>query len=128
MNLNQVTLPVHDVPASVQFYERMGFVLIVSSPHYARFECPEGDSTFSVHLSDHRLQENGTVVYFECASLDRTVESLEAIGFSFSQRAADQPWLWREARLSDPSGNVICLFSAGENRKNPPWRVSRAVV
>ena len=32
-------------------------------------------------------------------------------------------WLWREARLVDPSGNVICLYHAGENRLNPPWRV-----
>ena len=37
--------------------------------------------------------------------------------------AVDQPWLWREARLQDPSGNVICRYHAGENRLNPPWRV-----
>lgn len=128
MNLNQVTLPTDDVLASVQFYERMGFALIVSSPHYARFECPEGDATFSVHLADRPLQESGVVVYFECANVDRTVESLEALGLSFSQRATDQPWLWREARLRDPAGNVICLFSARENRKNPPWRVPGTAV
>lgn len=127
MNLNQVTLPAHDVGASVQFYERMGFTLIVRSPHYARFECPEGDATFSVHQVDHGVQDNGAVVYFECGNLDRTVVSLEALGFSFLQRATDQPWLWREARLRDPAGNVICLFSAGANRKNPPWRI-RATV
>lgn len=128
MNLNQVTLPAYDVRASVQFYERMGFALIVSSPHYARFECSEGDSTFSVHLAQRGLQANGVVVYFECANVDHKVESLEALGFSFSQPATDQPWLWREARLTDPAGNVICLFSAGENRKNPPWRVPRGAV
>jgi catechol 2,3-dioxygenase-like lactoylglutathione lyase family enzyme len=128
VNLNQVTLPTHDVGASAQFYERMGFVLVVSSPHYARFACPEGDATFSVHLSERLLQESGVVVYFECADLDRKVESLEALGFSFSQPVSDQPWLWREARLRDPAGNVICLFSAGENRKNPPWRVRRDAV
>ena len=128
MNLNQVTLPTYAVRASVQFSERLGFAPFVSSPHYARFECPDGDSTLSVHLADHRLQESGVVVYFECANLDCTVKSLEALGFSFSQRATDQPWLWREARLRDPAGNVICLFSAGENRKNPPWRVPRGAV
>lgn len=128
MNLNQVTLPTHDVRGSAQFYERMGFVLVVSSPHYARFECPEGDATFSVHLADRPSQESGVVVYFECANLDDKVKSLEALGFSFSQPATEQPWLWREARLRDPAGNVICLFSAGENRKNPPWRVRRDAV
>ena len=29
------------------------------------------------------------------------------------------------AYLRDPAGNLICLFWAGENRKNPPWRVQR---
>lgn len=38
----------------------------------------------------------------------------------------DERWLWREARLPDPSGNVICLYWAGVNRLNPPWRVGKA--
>jgi hydroxymethylpyrimidine/phosphomethylpyrimidine kinase len=33
------------------------------------------------------------------------------------------PWLWREARLRDPSGNEICLYHAGANRRFPPWRI-----
>ena len=124
VNLNQVTLPSHDVSESVRFYERMGFAVIVRSPHYARFACPEGESTFSVHSSEGRGGGGGVVIYFECADLDAKVSSLRAAGFSFSQLPADQPWLWREARLSDPFGNEICLFWAGQNRKNPPWRVS----
>lgn len=32
MNLNQVTLPAHDLIVSVAFYRRMGFRLIVDSP------------------------------------------------------------------------------------------------
>lgn len=124
MNLNQVTLPATDIAASVAFYQRMGFTLIVSSPHYARFECPEGDATFSVHLAEHPCEDSGVVVYFECADLDRQVESLQARGLQFSTPPTDERWLWREARLSDPAGNVICLFRAGENRKNPPWRVT----
>ena len=52
MNLNQVTVPSLDVAASVTFYRRLGLVQIVDAPHYARFECPEGDSTFSVHLAE----------------------------------------------------------------------------
>ena len=35
----------------------------------------------------------------------------------------DQDWLWREARLADPSGNIICIYHAGENRRFPPWRI-----
>ena len=36
----------------------------------------------------------------------------------------DRDWLWREARLTDPSGNVICIYHAGENRRFPPWRIA----
>jgi hypothetical protein len=63
-------------------------------------------------------------VYFECYDLDSRVQQLLAAGFKFTQLPVDERWLWREARLVDPSGNVICLFRAGDNRKNPPWRVA----
>lgn len=112
------------MPTSLAFYERMGFKLIVSSPRYARFECPQGDSTFSIHQVDQRSGDTGVVVYFECDDLDGKVASLLAGGYAFTRLPADERWLWREARLNDPAGNVICLYQAGENRKNPPWRVT----
>ncbi len=125
MNLNQVTLPATDFDRSVAFYRDMGFTLIVHSPpRYARFECPEGDSTFSLHSVDASVASTGVVVYFECADLDARVERLLAAGFKFTQLPTEERWLWREARLNDPSGNAICLFWAGTNRKNPPWRVA----
>ena len=65
-------------------------------------------------------------VYFDhnaTTPLDDQVARLEAKGLQFTQLPRDERWLWREARLSDPSGNVICLYHAGENRLNPPWRV-----
>ena len=123
MDLNQVTLPSVDILASVEFYHRMGFELIVSSGHYARFRATVGDATFSVHAVDALTDEPRTVIYFECAALDRQVEALQALGFLFIQEPRDEPWLWREARLTDPAGNVICLYHAGVNRLNPPWRV-----
>ena len=126
MNLNQVTLPAVDVDASVAFYKGIGFTLIVLSPHYARFECPEGDATFSVHRSDAPLSSNGVVVYFECSDLDARVVELQKRDFVFTKLPTDERWLWREARLQDPSGNTLCLFWAGQNRKNPPWRVPAA--
>jgi predicted enzyme related to lactoylglutathione lyase len=123
MRLNQVTVPALNVAASVQFYVDLGLNLIVSSSHYARFECPDGDSTFSVHLSDARSTGGAAVVYFECSDLDASVARLKAHGVSFTQEPKDQPWLWREARLQDPAGNEICLYWAGENRRYPPWRI-----
>jgi predicted enzyme related to lactoylglutathione lyase len=124
VNLNQVTLPVAELDRAVAFYRDMGFTLIVHAPpRYARFECPAGEATFSLHASDHAGGDTGVVVYFECDDLDERVERLRAAGFAFTQLPTDEPWLWREARLADPSGNVVCLFRAGDNRRNPPWRL-----
>lgn len=123
MDLNQVTLPALDVAASVAFYRRMGFELVVDAPHYARFRATVGPATFSVHAVEALAATPGTIVYFECQALDQQVAELRARGLHFSQEPRDEPWLWREARLVDPSGNVICLYQAGENRLNPPWRV-----
>jgi catechol 2,3-dioxygenase-like lactoylglutathione lyase family enzyme len=123
MNLNQVTLPTLDIAASVAFYRAMGFELIVDEPHYARFKSTTGNATFSVHAIQALAEQPKTVIYFECLSLDQQVAELKAKGLRFIQEPKDEPWLWREARLLDPSGNIICLYHAGENRLNPPWRV-----
>lgn len=123
MRLNQVTVTVTDVPRAIEFYVKLGLQLIVhTSDDYARFLCPNGGSTFSVHRSD-TPPAGGTVVYFECEDLDQRVAALQALGLRFDREPANQPWLWREAYLSDPDGNSLCLFWAGENRLNPPWRL-----
>jgi catechol 2,3-dioxygenase-like lactoylglutathione lyase family enzyme len=121
MNLNQVTVAVRDVTRAVAFYELLGLMLIVRSPHYARFECGDGAS-FSVHLAQD-VPAAHTVVYFERADLDEYVAQLVARGVQFESLPQDMPWLWREARLRDPDGNPLCLYWAGENRLHPPWRV-----
>ena len=124
MNLNQVTVPSVDLTKSVSFYERLGLKLIVSSlPHYARFACPDGDSTFSVHRTEELPSGDGVYVYFECENLDEHVDVLLEVGIEFDEMPNDKRWLWREARLKDPDGNQLILFYGGKNRKNPPWRI-----
>ena len=124
MNLNQVTVPSLDLSVSVPFYQKFGLKLIVDAlPHYARFECPDGDSTFSIHRTDERPSDPGVYVYFECENLDKIVGELADKGIAFEEMPNDKRWLWREARLKDPDGNQLILFYGGENRKNPPWRV-----
>lgn len=123
MNLNQVTVPVSDIPRSIAFYQTLGLKLIVESPHYARFLCPDGNATFSLHLAEELPSGNGISVYFECDELDEKVKQLIEKGISFDQLPKDQTWLWREAYLKDPDGNQLILFFAGENRVNPPWRI-----
>lgn len=125
MNLNQVTIPSLDVKTSISFYETLGLKLIVRSlPKYARLECPDGDSTFSVHKVDKLSKSEGITIYFEDRNLDITVKALQEKGPVFNELPNDKPWLWREAHLYDPDGNHIVLFHAGKNRKNPPWRIN----
>lgn len=124
MNLNQVTVSSTDVPRAAEFYCKLGLIQIVdSSPDYVRFECPDGEATFSIDHVDRTGSDHGIVVYFECDDLDERVQALERAGIAFDMPPRDEPWLWREARLRDPDGNRICLFTAGANRRYPPWRL-----
>ncbi len=123
MDLNQITLNVTDFAQAVNFYETLGLRLIVSSRNeYARFECPDGGATLSLHLAD-KPTENGPLIYFECHDLDARYKALLAKGIAFETPPTDQSWRWREARLTDPSGNRLCLYHAGPDRRFPPWRI-----
>ncbi len=124
MNLNQITVPSLDLTESIPFYEKLGLKLIVKAlPHYARFECPDGNATFSIHQTDNLPKGDGIHVYFECEELDQHVDELKTKGIHFDLLPTDQGWLWREARLKDVDGNQLILFYGGENRLNPPWRI-----
>ena len=125
MNLNQVTVPSLDLTKSISFYEKLGLKLIVKAlPHYARFECPDGNATFSIHQTETLLKGEGIYVYFECDNLDAYVNELKSKGIQFEHDPIDQSWLWREARLKDVDGNQLILYYAGDNRLNPPWRIA----
>ena len=109
MNLNQVTIYSDKPVETVEFFNKLGLKLIVDSlPRYARLECPDGEATLSVNEFDAHTPINNIVLYF---------------GLEFDEDPTDRPWLWRQAYLKDPNRNKICLFHAGDNRKNPPWRV-----
>jgi catechol 2,3-dioxygenase-like lactoylglutathione lyase family enzyme len=124
MNLNQVTIYSEKPVETVEFFQKLGLNIIVDSlPRYARLECPDGESTLSVHVAEDVIVTNNIVLYFECENLDATVDELKSKGLVFDEDPTDREWLWREAYLKDPNGNKICLFYAGDNRKNPPWRV-----
>jgi catechol 2,3-dioxygenase-like lactoylglutathione lyase family enzyme len=123
MNLNQVTVATTDVARAIEFYSKLGLRVIVRTPSYARFECPEGGSSFSIDLAE-QVSPSQTVVYFECTNLDETVNRLQLLGVCFRSLPSEQPYLWREAYLQDPDGNMLCLFFAGINRLHPPYRVA----
>lgn len=124
MNLNQVTIPSLDLTKAIPFYETLGLKLIVKAlPHYARFECPDGTATFSIHQTETLATGDGVHIYFECEHLDGYVKELIEKGVKFELLPTDQNWLWREARLKDVDNNQLILYYAGDNRLNPPWRI-----
>jgi len=124
MNLNQITVPSLDLDVSIPFYQKLGLKLIVEAkPHYARFVCPDGTSTFSIHQTNKLPEGDGIYVYFENENLDKEVQNLVEKGIIFDDMPSDKNWLWREARLKDPDNNQIIIYYAGENRLNPPWRI-----
>jgi len=113
LRLNHVHVGVSEMPRPVAFYQRLGFEPIVLEDHYSRFVVPEGEATDSLHLladGDEVVVPTGAV-HLECDEL--------------LQPPTDMPYLWREACLADPDGNLIFLYSAGKNRLDPPWRVDR---
>ncbi|MEO6113377.1 MAG: bifunctional hydroxymethylpyrimidine kinase/phosphomethylpyrimidine kinase, partial [Sphingomicrobium sp.] len=127
LRLNQVTVTGTDYAKSVDFYRRLGLRQIVDSPdnQYARFETA-GGATFSVQCDAEAEVGETVAVYFECDDLDERVERLARSGMAFEHGPRGQPWMWREARLRDPSGNTIFLYKAGESRRYPPWRMTDA--
>jgi catechol 2,3-dioxygenase-like lactoylglutathione lyase family enzyme len=125
MRLNQITVGSVDLAKSEEFYLALGLRLIVKDEeHYLRFECPVGEATFSVERVGSVPPDEQTTIYFESDDLDDVYSRLVDAGIRVDQPPQDMPWLWREARLLDPDGHHLCLFHAGEYRKNPPWRLS----
>ena len=123
MDFNQVTLDVTDLERSAAFYERLGLRRIVwSPPRYARFECPSGASTLSLHAAAN-VVATGASIYFEVDNVDDAVARLTKAGLVFDAPPTDQTWRWREAWLADPDGRKICIYHAGPDRRFPPWRI-----
>ncbi len=122
--LNQVTVTGTNYERSVDFYRRLGLKQIVDSPDtgYARFEIA-GGVTFSVQIDPDEKIIATTAIYLECDDLDERVEKLARSGIAFEHGPRNQPWMWREARLRDPDGNIIFFYKAGESRRFPPWRM-----
>ncbi|MEO6247139.1 MAG: bifunctional hydroxymethylpyrimidine kinase/phosphomethylpyrimidine kinase [Sphingomicrobium sp.] len=125
LRLNQVTVTGRDYAAMVAFYRALGLRQIVDAPdnNYARFESA-GGATFSVQIDPEEVISESTAVYFECDDLDQRVERLARAGIAFEHGPRDQPWMWREARLRDPAGNIVFLYKGGEARRFPPWRMA----
>ena len=127
LRLNQVTLAVKDMAASVLFYENLGLIRIVdSAPRYVRFEFPDDgqgtQATLSLHTAetDFTPSPNAPLIYFEVDDVEAFLTEKNLTPLTVPEM---KTYLWFEADIEDPSGNRIRLFTAGKNRRFPPWRV-----
>ncbi|WP_085809012.1 bifunctional hydroxymethylpyrimidine kinase/phosphomethylpyrimidine kinase [Sphingomonas sp. TZW2008] len=119
--INQVTLPATNHAASFAFYRALGLTPIVDSGgRYARFESA-GGTTLSIEAAAE--VDERAIVFLEVGDLDAAVAAARAQGIAVAD-PIDQSWGWREAALVDPAGNPLRLYTAGENRRFPPWRVA----
>lgn len=116
MNLNHVAIAVPSLDPALTFYRTLGLQPFVHSDGYARLRCPEGLSTLS--LIEQPVGQGGGAItlYFETTALSDKVHALRDAGLTFTHDVLLQPWGWEEARLTDPFGHVVCLFSAGPRR------------
>ncbi len=91
---------------SILFYRGLELKLIVKAlPHYARFVCKDGGSTFSLHQVNELPKGDGVWIYFEVENLDVYVNQLIAKGLVFEEMPNDKTWLWRECRMKDLDNN-----------------------
>lgn len=120
MDLNQVTLYCTELNRSIIFYQTLGLKLIVKNDHYARFEMA-GSSTFSLEVKA-TVQAGDAKICFEVPDIQKSEKLLKELNVKF-EGPIDQSWLWKEIHLRDPDSHHLCIFEAGENRKNPPWKI-----
>ena len=118
----------HQLRRSVDFYRALGLRQIVDSPHRLRAVRDRGRRDLSVQIDPDEKIIATTAIYLECDDLDERVERLARSGIAFEHGPRNQPWMWREARLRDPDGNIIFLYKAGESRRFPPWRMRGLVI
>ena len=126
LRLNQVTIKVTDLNRAKAFYQLLGLRLSVDSGNgYARFECADGGTTFSMSEVE-TVTPGETGLYFETENVAASVAALKARGVVFETPVTEESWLWTEAWFRDPDGHRLCIYHAGKARRFPPWRVDGA--
>src|SRR5262245_38743764 len=134
--LDGINLVVRDMPASVEFYRRLGLDLRDAPPpwdrHHRNAGDPDGidfdlDSTgFAAKWSEGgRADTTGVVFSFKVASrdeVDRLYAELTAAGYAGQQPPYDAFWGARYAIVEDPDGNGVGLMSPMDDahRSAPP--------
>ena len=123
--LNQVTVTGTNYERSVEFYRRLGLKQIVDNPTpIMRGSKPPAARPSRSRSTPKRRSSRRPRSISNATTSTSGSSSWRAAGSPFEHGPRNQPWMWREARLRDPDGNIIFLYKAGEARRFPPWRMN----
>jgi catechol 2,3-dioxygenase-like lactoylglutathione lyase family enzyme len=129
--LDQVNLVVRDMPATVDFYRRLGLTLPDQGPwnsYHRSAETPEGldldfdSADFAPKWNEGfpGLGSGGTVVLgFKVGTreaVDRIYADLTSAGHRSQQEPYDAFWGSRYAIVEDPDGNAVGIMSPMDER------------
>jgi catechol 2,3-dioxygenase-like lactoylglutathione lyase family enzyme len=134
--LDQINLVVGDMPATVEFYRRLGLAIDDPPPpwdaHHRSAALPEGldldlDSEDFARTWNRGLRDDSprAVLGFRLAdrdAVDQTYADLTGAGYTGQQPPYDAFWGARYAVVEDPEGNPVGLMSPADpaRRSTPP--------
>ena len=99
-------LPVVDMAASTEFYQRLGFHVECFDAGYAWVQ-DDGHELFHLRLVPGLVRDtNRAACYLHVPDADERHARWSAAGVELTP-IADEPWEMREFSLHDPSGNLI---------------------
>jgi catechol 2,3-dioxygenase-like lactoylglutathione lyase family enzyme len=107
--LSAVTLATADMPASVRFYEAVGFRAVVGGPDapFTTFRAGAGFLNLQLDPEHAPVPAIWGRAIFWVADPDATHAALVAAGFTPETVPADAPWGERYFHVHDPSGHEI---------------------
>jgi DNA-binding transcriptional ArsR family regulator len=113
LSLDAAMLYVRSVPASVAFYERLGFVLTDEIEGVAMVGAPGGG-----HLKLHPVPENGSTasdginLYFAVGDVDAHYAEASDAGVEFEFPPTTMSWGDRHSYVRDPDGHTISFVQS----------------
>jgi catechol 2,3-dioxygenase-like lactoylglutathione lyase family enzyme len=105
-------ISVPDLPATMRFYERLGFVEAYRFPPEGQPEfvaMERGPSSIGIGAGGDEQDRFSYWVYVD--DVDATLAALRASGAPVVAEPEDQPWSERTAHVRDPAGNLVILGS-----------------
>ena len=86
-----MTVPSLVLLRAISFYKALGLKLIVESLlYYARFQCTDENSTFSIQLVEQLPTGGGIHSYFKCDNLDQHIGELISKGIEIEEMPNDK--------------------------------------